>query len=175
MKKLFVTLFALIFTFAAANAADTNTQTVPEKHPAFNQKAHAEHIKRERAFDQKLGLTEEQKTQARELRKQGFIKMRPVMEQIKVKKQEAAALRNSDTALKDQSEQLKAIDKDVKKLEKVAREIRKANMKEFEAILTNDQKKILKEMKAEGRKNFKANHPYGRPPMPPREINEVNK
>ena len=174
MKKLLVTLLAMFVTFSAANAAEENAQQNIDKRPPYQHKLPPEKLKREHAFDQKLGLTEDQKTQARELRKQGFEKMKPVMEELKAKKQEARTIRKSNMAVKDQSEQLKAIDKDVKKLEKQAREIRKENMKEFEAILTKDQQKTLKEMKAEGRKNFKANHPYGRPPMPERPV-EIQK
>ena len=164
MKKLLVTLMAMFVTFSAVNAAEETADVKFDKKPPYQHKIAPDKIKRERAFEQKLGLTDEQKVQAKELRKQGFEKMKPVMDELKAKKQEAKTLRTSDTAIKDQSEQLKAIDKDVKKLEKQIREIRKENMKEFEAILTKDQQKTLKDMKAEGRKNFKANHPYGRPP-----------
>ena len=50
-------------------------------------------------------------------------------------------------------------------LEKKAKEIRKKNMKEFESILTREQRKILKNMKKEGRKKYQQAHPVGRPPM----------
>ena len=97
----------------------------------------------------------------------GFEKIKPVFEQIKVKKQEAENLKKSRVAVKDQSEQLNKLDKEIKALEKQAVEIRKENMKAFEGILTKEQRKTLKQMKQEGRKNFKANHPMGRPPMKP--------
>lgn len=51
-------------------------------------------------------------------------------------------------------------------LEKQAREIRQANMKEFESILTRQQKKTLKQMKKEGRKRYYQGHPCMKPPMP---------
>ena len=38
-------------------------------------------------------------------------------------------------------------------------------MKEFESILTKEQKKILKQMKKEGRKKYQQNHP-AKPIMP---------
>ena len=41
----------------------------------------------------------------------------------------------------------------------------KNNMKDFEAILTGEQKKTLKEMKQEGRKKYQEAH-KNRPPMP---------
>ena len=61
-----------------------------------------------------------------------------------------------------QEERLNALDKDIKNLEKKANAIRKKNMKEFESILTKDQKKILEEMKKEGRQNFE----QGQKPSP---------
>jgi len=51
------------------------------------------------------------------------------------------------------------INKDISSLEKQAHEIRKNNMSQFEAILTPSQKKTLKEMKQEGRKKYRENHP----------------
>ena len=52
-----------------------------------------------------------------------------------------------------------------KVLEKKAHDIKKANMKEFESILTKEQRKILKEMKKEGRKRYQQNHPVQKPMM----------
>ncbi len=122
----------------------------------------------EAAFEQKLGLTEVQKLKARELRKAGHAKMKPVMEQIKTKKQEAEMVRNSKLTVTEQEEKLTAIDKDLAELKKQAQTIRKQNMKDFESILTKEQKKTLKNMKKEGRKNFEE-HRKELPPQPPRE------
>ena len=108
----------------------------------------------ENAFEQQLGLTEVQKLKARELRKSGHEKIKPVMQEIKAKKQEAEMIRNSKLTVEAQEEKLTVIDKDLEVLKKQANEIRKQNMKDFEAILTKDQKKTLKNMKKEGRKNF---------------------
>ena len=169
MKKLLLMMFAVSLTMMSANAVEKNANAQPDviKRPPCEKKIKCEHMKKTQAFEKKLGLTDEQKVQARELRKQGFEKIKPVFEQIKAKKQEAENLKKSETALKDQSEQLKKLDKEIKALEKQAREIRKENMKEFEKILTKEQQKTLKKMKEEGRKNFKAKHPNGRPPMRP--------
>ena len=106
------------------------------------------------AFEQKLGLTEVQKLKARELRKAGHEKIKPVKDEIRAKRQEAEMIRNSKLSVAEQEEKLTAIDKDLEVLKKQARDIKKQNMKEFEAILTKDQKKTLKNMKKEGRKNF---------------------
>ena len=65
----------------------------------------------------------------------------------------------SRIAVQAQEEKLAKIDAELKVLEKKAHDIRKANMKDFESILTRKQKKILKDMKKEGRKKYQANHP----------------
>ena len=113
---------------------------------------------REKAFEKRLGLTEEQKIKAREIRKQGHDKIKPVIEQIIAKKQEAKIVKMSRIAVQVQEERLNAIDAELRILEKKAHDIKKANMKEFESILTKEQKKILKQMKKEGRKRYQEAH-----------------
>ena len=141
--------------------------------PQMERKApSAEQIKQmkkahEAAFEQKLGLTEVQKLKARELRKSGHAKIEPVMKDIKSKKQEAEMVRNSKLTVQDQEVKLTQIDKELEVLKKQAQEIRKQNMKDFESILTREQKKTLKNMKKEGRKNFDK-HRKELPPQPPR-------
>ena len=109
---------------------------------------------REAEFEQKLGLTEAQKLKAKELRIKGREKMKPVIDEIKSKKQEAKMVKLSRMAVQAQEEKLAEIDAELKVLEKKANEIRKQNMKDFESILTREQRKILKQMKKEGRKKF---------------------
>lgn len=152
---------AICVMAGAANAANDAAVKVEKfQRPNIEGKApSAEQMQRirrahENAFEQKLGLTEVQKLKARELRKNGHEKMKPVMDDIRAKKQEAEAVRNSKLTVEAQEEKLTAIDKDLAVLQKKANEIRKQNMKDFEAILTKDQKKTLKNMKKEGRKNF---------------------
>ena len=130
---------------------------------------------REAAFEQKLGLTDEQKAKAKELRIKGHEKMKPVMEQLISKKKEAEMVRRSRIASWAQEEKLAVIDKEIQDLEKQAKSIRKQNMKEFESILTRDQKKILKQMKKEGRQRFEERRKLCPPPCPaqPAEKNSV--
>ena len=128
--------------------------------PTGTKPANAQEIRkaREAAFEKKLGLTEEQKIKARDLRVKGHEKMRPIMEQIKAKKQEAEMVKRSRISVQMQEEKLAKIEIELKALEKQAMEIRKANFKEFESILTKDQRKILKQMKKEGKKKYKKTH-----------------
>ena len=176
MKKLLIMTCAICVLTGAANAFeqkdDIKGGIEKKQPPQIERKApDMEQMKKirrahENAFEQKLGLTEVQKLKARELRKAGHAKMEPVMKDIKAKKQEAEMVRNSKLTVEAQEERLKVIDKDLEVLQKQAQEIRKENMKEFEAILTKDQRKTLKNMKKEGRKNFDK-HRKELPPQPP--------
>lgn len=164
MKKLLIMTCAMCILAGAANANEpVNKPDFAKKGPGFEQKVpqrpNPEQMKQirkahEQAFEQKLGLTEVQKLKAKELRKEGHAKMMPVMEQIKTKKREAEAIRNSKLNVQEQEEKLAVIDNDLAALKKQAKEIKKQNMKDFESILTREQKKTLKNMKKEGRKNF---------------------
>ena len=175
MKKLLIMTCAMCIIAGAANASETpckpdfakNGVTLEKAMPKKPSPEQMKQIRKahEAAFEEKLGLTEVQKLKARELRKNGHAKMKPVMEQIKAKRQEAEFVRNSKLTVQEQEEKLTAIDKDIEVLRKQAQEIKKQNMKDFEAILNKDQKKKLKNMKKEGRKNFEE-HKKQLPPPP---------
>ncbi len=79
-------------------------------------------------FDERLGLTAEQKAKAKAIRAEGREKLKPIM-------------------------------KEMKELRKKADEIRTENMKEFEDILTPEQKAKLKSMKADRPKKGKLPRP----------------
>lgn len=106
-------------------------------------------------IDERLKLTEEQKTQAHAIRMKGHEKIKPVIDQIKAKRQEADAVKRSRIAVQEQEKRLAAIKTDIKKLKEEARAIRQENTKEFEAILTPEQKTEFAKIKAEGREKFK--------------------
>ena len=171
MKKFFIIACAMCVIAGSANAANDAAAKVEKfqrpniegKAPSPEQMQKIRHA-HENAFEQKLGLTEVQKLKARELRKNGHAKMKPVMEEIKAKKIEAEKIRNSKLTVEAQEEQLTVIDKDLAALQKQAKEIRKQNMKDFESILTKEQKKTLKNMKKDGRKNFDKNRKELPPP-----------
>ena len=172
MKKFLIMTCVMCVISGAANAAnDTAIKVEKFQRPQIEGKvpSHEQMQKirkaHENAFEQKLGLTEVQKLKARELRKSGHEKIKPVMTEIKAKKQEAEMIRNSKMTVEAQEEKLTVIDKDLAKLQKEAQSIRKQNMKDFEGILTKEQKKTLKNMKKEGRKQFEQ-HRKQRPPPP---------
>ena len=162
MKKIAIMACALCLISSAAFAAEGSFRKPDFKNPPSREEMIKIRKAREAAFEQKLGLTEEQKVKAKELRIKGHKEMKPIMDKIRDKKKEAEMVKMSRVAGWVQEERLNAIDKDIKNLEKKANAIRKKNMKEFESILTKDQKKILEEMKKEGRQRFE----HGQRPHP---------
>ena len=164
MKKILVLLLAVFLssTLVQAKTPEDNMKRPPCPPPHMNQ---AERMKHEQAFEQRLGLTEEQKQQAKTIRLQGREKIKPVIENIKAKESAKELVKQSSLDEKKREEKLNSLNSDLKTLHKQAHDIRIQNMKEFENILTEEQKKTLKEMKQEGRKEFNKCHM----PKPPQE------
>jgi hypothetical protein len=158
MKKLLVLLSVLTITLGA-NATEQNVPLKAVKQQEMQKKFAQHQMQRDMAFERRLGLTEVQKLKARQIRVSGHEELKPVLEEIKAKKQEAEMIRRSRMAVQMQEEKLTVIDQELKVLEKKAQSIRKANMKEFESILTREQKRTLKQMKNEGRKRYHRVHP----------------
>lgn len=156
MKKFALLLCALCVITTSAHAATANDSTQPpqRKNPPSQEEMAKMRKAHEAEFEQKLGLTDAQKTQAAELRKQGFAKMKPVMDQMKQKRLEAREIKQSGLSTQAQEEKLIGIDKELQELEKQAAVIKRQNMKDFESILTKEQKDTLKNMKKEGREKF---------------------
>ncbi len=121
--------------------------------------------KRNAEFEKRLKLTEEQKTKAEEIRKNGFEQMKPIMEKMKEKHLEAQKLRAEQNT--QNQEKLMQLHKEIGALKKEAHEIRMKNMKEFESILTKKQQKELKKLKEEGRKKFEREHKKQHPGFRP--------
>lgn len=160
MKKILILTLFLTLSISIVNANEGIKQNnlTPQNIAAIR-------MQREQAFEKRLALTEEQKAQAKQIRLNGHERIKPVIEEIKAKRQEAKMVKMSRIAVQAQEEKLAVIDAELKVLEKKAHDIRKANMKEFESILTRDQKRILKQMKKEGRKKYQAEHPCKMPMM----------
>lgn len=125
------------------------------------QKPSKEEMERRRAeFDKRLNLSEEQKVKAKQLREQGQKQMKPVMDAMEAKRKELKASK----AAKSNQEEIKKIQSDMKELDKKAHQLRMNNMKEFEAILNQNQLNELNKMKEEGRKKFNSEH-KNKPPQ----------
>ena len=154
MKKVLVLTFILFMAASGVYAADNAADTVSVPPQTAQSPCRTDMKNRGAAFEKRLGLTEAQKAKARELRMKGHEKLKPVLDEINNKKQEAKMVKLSRIAVWAQEEKLAKLDKEIASLEKKANQIRRANMKEFESILTKDQRKILKQMKKEGRQRY---------------------
>jgi len=168
MKKTLILASLLAFTMTAAFANEpTKAITADEKRPHIERKYQGppkfdkeKMAKKQAEFEAKLKLTDEQKAQAKEIRLKGHEEMKPIFEQMQAKKLEIDALKaNGALTVDEQKAQLNCLFEEMKVLRKQARDLRIKNMQEFEAILTDKQKKTLEKMKQEGKKNYKKHHP----------------
>lgn len=161
MKKILVLLFAVFLssTLVQAKIPEDNMKC----HPMPPRMTEQERIQREKAFEQRLGLTEEQIQKSKNLRLEGRDKIKPVIDKIKSREQEIEMVKKSNLSEQEQTVKLNSLNADLKTLHKQAHDIRVENMKSFEEILTAEQRKTLKEMKQEGRQNFNKHR------MPPKE------
>lgn len=118
-------------------------------------------------FGKKLNLSEAQKAQAKEIHQKGFEEIKPIMDKIQLKHEEIEAVKRSSLAPEVQAEKIVQLRKEIRELKRQTREIQMKNMKEFESILTDEQKNELKKIKEEGRKNFEKTHKKQMFKMPP--------
>ena len=158
MKKLLTicSLSAILLLGAVQVQAAESPDVKPNKSFGHQQKVRE-------SFEKRLNLTEKQKEKAKKIHQKGASQMKPIMKKIAELKKEIADIKASDIDENAKNEKIDAKYQEIKKLNKKANEIRKQNSKEFEKILTDEQKSELKKMKEEGRKKFEKNHP----PRPP--------
>ena len=78
----------------------------------------------------------------------GHDKIKPVMEKMKTKNAEIRKIKEDTTLTEEQkAKKIEPLKADIKKLKLQAKTIRQDNMKEFEAILTPDQKTKFEQIK----------------------------
>ena len=148
---------SILLTSSIANAA-TTTNTDNNKQPAAEkqmpQKGDKKFNKEKRpSIDERLNLTEEQKQKAHEIRMKGHEQIKPVFEKIKAKKEEIKEIaQNTKLSDEQKTKKINALEIDILKHKQEARKIRMQNTKEFESILTAEQKTEFNKMKEEGRK-----------------------
>lgn len=164
MKKILVLLFAVYLSSVTAQAKIPE-DCIKNRPPMPPRMSEQERAQKENAFEQRLGLTEEQKQKSKELRFEGRDKIKPVIEKMKSREAEIEMVKKSKLTQQEQENKLNSLNADLKALRKQAHDIRVENMKSFEDILTADQKKTLKEMRQEGRQEFNKRHM----PPPPQE------
>lgn len=136
------------------------TCNLPKKQPGVKklspEERKARMEKRVEEFNKTLGLTDEQVAKAKEIRMNGHNKMKPLMEKKRAKFQEMRNLEaNSSMSVKAQDKKAETLRNDIGKIDQQMRQIRRDNEKEFEAILTPEQKLKYQQIKEEGRKHFR--------------------
>lgn len=163
LKFLTVAGFAValgLFSSAAVSAQPDFNRPMPEEN-GFERPAppHGDKMKGHRPpspeeFEQRLNLTEEQKALAKQQREESIAKIKPIIEEINNKKAEIETIKMSKMAQQAIDEKVSQLENEIRTLRKQAHEIRRENMKAFDATLTEEQKKEFQKMKEEGRKRF---------------------
>ncbi len=166
MKKTLSLSLLLLSTIITMNTCSAQVPSAENPPTAANSVMH-QHPSREqmrKQFEQRLNLSEKQKEKAKIIHQQGREEMRPVIMQLKLKRQEIETVKLTRISEKMQKERIDQLNIEIKELEKQAQEIRKKNSQDFEKILNKKQKAELEKMKAEGRARFEQFH-KPRPPF----------
>jgi len=112
--------------------------------------------KKKAEVEKRLKLTEEQKLQIEKKRKEGHEKIKPIFKEKQEKTIEIKKIfRDEILTLEQKKEKIAPLKEDIKKLNEQADALRKENMRYFENILTDKQKKEFAKIKAEQKKAMK--------------------
>ncbi len=138
--------------------ADTATDNTTPKKPTCNCKYNKQKPPKmaRPSLDEQLQLTEEQKAKAHEIRMKGHEQIKPVIEKMKAKRQEIKEVAQSSLSQDKKDKKIAELKKDIKVLKQEARKIRTENTKEFESILTPEQKAQFEKIKQDARAKHKA-------------------
>lgn len=128
-----------------------------------------EHEKRKAEMDARLKLTEEQKCIIEKNRQESRQKMKPLFEDLKTKKMKLNEINNSTLSKEEKDKQINALKSDIHNLKTQLHKLREENMKNFEAILTPQQKVEFKKMRQEHKKHRHNKHekPYNQTSQAP--------
>lgn len=138
--------------FGPGPQVDKN-HTIKMNTPKHFDKAAMEAKKAE--IDKRLKLTDEQRKKIEENKIKDREQLTPIIEQIKVKKQEIrAVIENPKLSDTDKSKKTAELLKELDGLKLKADNIRKENLKNFESILTEKQKKEFEKIKKEQKKEI---------------------
>lgn len=160
---LFSAMLVLMLNFQTAGFANEIEYKPSFHHNIEGKNYNSQHIqkqdmeKRRQEFEKRLKLTDEQKLKAKEIQEKGKKEIKPVMEEIRLKREEIRKIENSFHTDKEKQALITPLRNDVKELNKKAHKMKVQNMKEFEGILSEKQLKELEKMKKEGAKNFEKN------------------
>ena len=114
-------------------------------------------------MEEYLNLTEQQKAQVKANRIKSRKAMKPIMNSINDKREAILDVMDSDLPKAQQEAKIKTLKSDIKALRQQADKIREQNMKDFESILTKEQKTKLEQFKKEHKPPMR--HKGHRPPQ----------
>lgn len=163
MKKTLLVSCLLLATSSMSFAAGQGQMQPQNAHGRYQNQEMQRPLRRPN-FDEKLNLTEAQKEKARVIRQQGHAQMRPIFEQLHSKMDQKRLLMQNKNAGVKEAQELAKLNNEIYALKNQADAIRDKNHKQFEAILTDSQKRTFEKIKREGRKKFEKKH---RPSMSP--------
>src|SRR5574344_450413 len=152
MKKLLSTLLGLAVICAGsttfAKECDRNCDFPPPP-PGHGKMQKPPHEK----LDEKLKLTETQKSLLKKNRIASRQKLKPILQQMFDKREAIMDIRDSELSQAEQDKKIAPLKNDMKTLKQKADAIRKADMEYFESILTTEQKTEFDKIKKEHEKN----------------------
>ena len=100
-------------------------------------------------LENKLNLTDEQKVKAKEIRMKGREEIKPIIDELKAKKEKIQEIKASNISEKEKTSQIEKQRNEIKSLREQADKIREKNMSQFEEILTTEQKEEFNKFKQE--------------------------
>lgn len=174
MKKVLTTMFCAAMIFMGTQltmAAESNTKNNSQPASEVKMTPNDGHQRMQKPpmpnLEEELNLTEAQKQKARQNRIKGRQQMKPVIEEIRAKKDEV--LDTIDSELSDDAKKVKLqeLQSEIKALHKKANELRESNMKEFEKILTPEQKTKFEQLKKRNIPSHDCKKCKMMPPPPP--------
>ena len=161
----FLTVSSFSLGYSAENTVNKEAEKIqppphgefrmPPNHRQFKHPSKEEMEKKKAEFDKRLNLTEEQKKQIEENRKIGHEKVKPIFEQKRAIFHEIKEIKqNNDLSEEQKQKKIDSLKSDIKKLDEQANSLRQENMKAFEGILNNKQKKEFEKIKSEQKKEM---------------------
>ena len=172
-KKVLMSALAMVVMLSVNSTSYANEDVVQEKQPMkmerpmhkFNGPRHhkfmgqppskAEMEAKKAEFEKRLNLTEKQKEQIEKNKQKDREKMKPIFEKMKENKQAIMKI-HQDKSLTPEDKVVKSAEyeKELIDLKVKANELRKENMKNFENLLTDEQKAEFAKIKEEQKKEM---------------------
>lgn len=106
-------------------------------------------MKKFEELDEKLALSDEQKIQAKDIRKAACAKIKPLKTELINKKTEVTTLQRTKMSQIEIDKRTKILNKEIKALEKEIKALKKSADAEFKGILTTQQKRAYSALKKE--------------------------